>query len=54
MAADIPFFAVGLIVSYITAIIVARLFLQFVSNHTFVAFGWYRIIFGGLLLIIYA
>jgi undecaprenyl-diphosphatase len=51
--ADFPFFAVGFMVSYVTALIVVRLFLRFVSNHTFVPFAWYRIILGGLLLVLY-
>jgi undecaprenyl-diphosphatase len=27
--------------------------LRFVSQHSFVAFAWYRIVFGGLLLVYY-
>ena len=43
-------FAVGFIVSFITAVVVVKKFLQFVSNHTFRPFAYYRIIFGCLLL----
>jgi undecaprenyl-diphosphatase len=49
-AKDLPVFAVGFIVSFITAVIVVRAFLGFVSKHTFRVFAWYRIVFGGLLL----
>ena len=49
-ASDLPVFAVGFIVSFLSAIVVVRAFLQFVSRHTFVPFAWYRILFGGMLL----
>jgi undecaprenyl-diphosphatase len=49
-ASDFPIFAVGFIVSFLSAIVVVRAFLNFVSRHTFVPFAWYRIIFGGVLL----
>lgn len=52
-AADFPFFAVGFVVSYATALVVVRLFLRFVSDHTFVPFAWYRIALGGFLLVLY-
>ena len=49
-ASDMPVFAVGFAVSFVTAIVVVRKFLQFVSNHTFKPFAYYRIVFGLLLL----
>jgi undecaprenyl-diphosphatase len=52
-AQDLPVFAVGFVVSFVTAVIVVRAFLSFVAKHTFVVFAWYRIIFGGLLLAIW-
>jgi undecaprenyl-diphosphatase len=48
--ADAPVFAVGFVVSFITALIVVKKFLQYVSNHTFRPFAYYRIAFGLLLL----
>ena len=42
--------AVGFIVSFIVAFGAIKLFLKFLENFTFVAFGIYRIIFGLLLL----
>lgn len=48
---DLPVFAVGFVVSFITAVIVVRAFLGYVARHTFIPFAWYRIIFGGLLLV---
>ena len=48
--ADIPMFAVGFAVSYLSAIVVVRAFLKYVSAHSFAVFAWYRIIFGAVLL----
>jgi undecaprenyl-diphosphatase len=50
---DAPVFAVGFIVSFISALIVVKAFLAFVSRKNFVGFAWYRIIFGALLLLIF-
>jgi undecaprenyl-diphosphatase len=43
---DIPMFAVGFIVSYISALIVVKAFLSYISRHSFGVFAWYRIVFG--------
>lgn len=50
---DVPVFAIGFIVSFLSALVVVRGFLRFVSNHTFLSFAWYRIAFGILLLVYY-
>ena len=50
-AADIPLFAVGLVVSWLSAWVCVKWLLRFVGNHTFVPFAWYRIAFGGLILL---
>ncbi|MDH5511578.1 MAG: undecaprenyl-diphosphate phosphatase [Gammaproteobacteria bacterium] len=47
---DIPVFATGFVASFVSALIVVKLFLRFVSNHTFTSFALYRIIFGALVL----
>jgi undecaprenyl-diphosphatase len=52
-AADAPVFAVGFIVSFLSAIVVVKAFLGFVSRHSFKSFAWYRIAFGALLLFMY-
>jgi undecaprenyl-diphosphatase len=52
-AADAPVFAVGFIVSFLSAIVVVKAFLGFVSRHSFKPFAWYRIAFGALLLFMY-
>lgn len=53
-AADLPMFAVGLVVSFLSALVVIRGFLRFVERHSFNVFAWYRIAFGGLLFILLA
>jgi undecaprenyl-diphosphatase len=49
-AADIPVFAVGFVASFIAAMWAVRGFIKFISNHTFVVFAWYRIVFGLIVL----
>jgi len=41
--ADAPWFAVGFVVSYLFAWLSVRFFIRFLSHHTLVAFGWYRL-----------
>ena len=50
-AADLPLFAVGLVVSWLSAWVCVKWLLRFVGNHSFVSFAWYRIAFGGLILL---
>jgi undecaprenyl-diphosphatase len=49
-ATDIPMFAVGFIVSFLSAVIVVKAFLAYVSRHSFAVFAWYRIVLGLALL----
>ncbi len=49
-AADIPVFAIGMVSSFISAFIVVRWLIRFVSGHTFNVFAWYRIAFGLIIL----
>jgi len=49
--ADLPLFAVGLLSSYVSAWACVRWLLRFVASHTFVPFAWYRIVFGGFILL---
>jgi undecaprenyl-diphosphatase len=44
--ADLPLFGVGLLFSFISAWICVRWLLRYIATHTFVAFAWYRIAFG--------
>jgi undecaprenyl-diphosphatase len=50
---DIPIFAVGFVTSFVSAVLVVKLFIRYVSHHSFAAFAWYRIAFGAALLAYY-
>jgi len=43
---DVPMFATGLVVSFISAWICVRWLLKYIANHSFEIFAWYRIAFG--------
>jgi undecaprenyl-diphosphatase len=49
--ADAGMFLVGFVVSFLTALVVVRAFLVYVSGHSFAAFAWYRLAFGAALLL---
>ena len=44
-------FTVGFVVSFLSALIVVKWLLRYVSSNDFKAFGWYRIIFGLVILV---
>ncbi|MFM6985284.1 MAG: undecaprenyl-diphosphate phosphatase [Hydrogenophaga sp.] len=48
---DVPLFAVGLLFAFISAWLCIRWLLRYVASHSFVPFAWYRIAFGGLILL---
>ncbi len=48
--ADVPIFAIGFVVAFISALIVVRGFLRYISHRSFTVFAWYRIVFGLVLL----
>jgi undecaprenyl-diphosphatase len=48
--ADLPIFAVGFVTAFISALLVVRGLLKYVSHHDFRVFAWYRIVFGLLVL----
>jgi undecaprenyl-diphosphatase len=47
-AADLPIIAAGFIAAFVTAVIVVRYLLDYVSRHGFVLFAWWRLIVGTL------
>lgn len=49
---DIPLFATGFGVAFIVAIFAIRTFIKLLATWTLAPFGWYRIIFGGILLML--
>ena len=48
---DLPMFAVGLVFAFFSALLCIRWLIRFVSTHDFVIFAWYRIVFGGIVLL---
>ncbi len=49
--ADLPLFLIGFLFSFIAAWLCVRWLLRYVSTHDFVPFAWYRIGFGGVILV---
>ena len=45
-AADIPFFALGFVTAFVSALVVVKAFLSYVSRADFRSFAWYRIAAG--------
>lgn len=50
---DIPLFGVGFVVAFIAAMFVIRGLIAFVAHRSFAVFAWYRIVFGGAILVLY-
>jgi undecaprenyl-diphosphatase len=51
VAADLPLYAIGFVAAFFSALLCVRWFLRYVSQHDFRAFAWYRIVFGGVILL---
>ena len=49
--ADVPVFGVGFVTAFISAFVVVRWLIRYVSTHDFTVFAWYRIVFGLLVLL---
>ncbi len=47
---DVPMFAVGLVVSFFSALLCIRWLIRYISTHDFTWFAWYRIVFGLIVL----
>ena len=43
---------VGFVVAFVSALVVVKSFLRYVSHHSFAAFAWYRLALGAVLLLI--
>jgi undecaprenyl-diphosphatase len=50
---DAPLFTVGFVTSFVSALIVVKLFLSYIAHHPFAVFAWYRIAFGAALLVFF-
>ena len=51
VVADVPMFGVGLVFAFVSAWLCIRWLIRYISTHDFTAFGWYRIVFGGVILL---
>ena len=51
--ADVPVFAVGFVVAFLSALVVIRALLRYVSRNSFRPFAWYRIVVGLILIAVY-
>ena len=49
-AADLPLFAVGLVLAFASALLCIRWLIRYISTHDFTVFAWYRIAFGVVVL----
>ena len=50
---EITLFAVGNVVAFVVAMLAIKSFINYLTKHGFKIFGWYRIIVGGLIIILY-
>ena len=49
--ADVEPLIVSCVASFVSALLVTKLLLRFVSKHSFAEFAWYRIVFGAIILV---
>ena len=49
--ADVPMFAVGTVFAFASAWLCIRWLIRYVATHDFTVFAWYRIVFGGVVLL---
>lgn len=45
-ATDAPYFAIGMIAAFFSAMLAIKALLRYISQHDFIIFAWYRIVFG--------
>jgi undecaprenyl-diphosphatase len=50
-AAEVRSLLLSSVVAFAAALVAIRLLIRFVSNHSFALFAWYRILFGGVILL---
>lgn len=50
-ASDLPVFAVGSLLAFVSALLCIRWLIRYVSTHNFRVFAWYRIAFGAIVLL---
>ena len=52
ITANMGALVVGNVVAFVVALLAIKFFIRFVTRHGFALFGWYRIVVGGVLLIL--
>ncbi len=48
---DLPLFGLGFVAAFVSAFACVRWLIRYVSHHDFVPFAWYRLAFGGVVLV---
>jgi undecaprenyl-diphosphatase len=48
---DLPLFGLGFVAAFFSAFACVRWLIRYVSHHDFVPFAWYRLAFGGVVLL---
>lgn len=48
---DVPVFTVGTVFAFVSALLCIRWLIRYISTHDFTVFAWYRIAFGGVILV---
>jgi len=51
---EIKLLALGNVVAFVVALLAIKLFIDFLTKHGFKLFGWYRIIVGGIIILLFA
>jgi len=51
VAAELPLYAIGFVAAFFAALACVRWLLAYISHHDFRPFAWYRIVFGGVILL---
>jgi undecaprenyl-diphosphatase len=49
---DLSLIVIGSSIAFVVALVVIRVFLEYIRRHSFQVFGWYRIIVGIILLFV--
>ncbi|TSA39377.1 MAG: undecaprenyl-diphosphate phosphatase [Methylococcaceae bacterium] len=51
LATDAPYFSLGIVAAFLSALFATKSLLRYISNHDFIIFAWYRIAFGIIVLV---
>ena len=51
---EISIIAFGNVVAFVVALLAIKSFIGFLNKHGFKGFGWYRIVVGGILIVLFA